>query len=102
MNGLALPGQNASGPLGLSLNGALGAAQSGADDARRAAERFVPEAARFLTSCVYGTGFAVAYGVVLPVTVVSRILPKRNPVVYGLADGARAAVELARETRSSR
>ena len=40
--------------------------RSGAADARDAAARFVPEAARILRRCAYQTGYGLAYGVVFP------------------------------------
>lgn len=75
--------------------------RSGAADARDAAARFVPEAARILRQCAYQTGYGLAYGVVFPSMLIARTIPQDNPVVHGFIDGAAAARDLALETKTT-
>lgn len=75
--------------------------RSGAADAREAAARFVPEAARILRQCAYQTGYGLAYGVVFPSVLIARTIPQDNPVVHGFVDGAAAARDLALESTTA-
>lgn len=83
-----------------SFNSVMHAARSGASDARNAAARFLPVASQFLKSCAYGTAYGISYGVVFPSYLIARSIPRDNPVVHGLIDGAAAAMDLARETKA--
>ena len=76
------------------------AARSGAADAREAASRFLPAAAKFATRCAYGTAYGISYGVVFPSYLIAQSIPRNNPVVHGFTDGAAAAIDLARETKA--
>ena len=80
---------------------ALRAAQTGAADAVEAARRFLPVAREFMGQAGYRSGYALSYGVVFPAILIARVFPAENPVAYGLADGARAALDLARKSRDA-
>jgi hypothetical protein len=80
---------------------ALKAAQAGASDAVEAARRFLPVARQFVDRAGYNSAYALSYGVVFPAVFLARIFPAENPVAYGLADGARAGLDLARKSRES-
>ncbi len=45
----------------------------------------------FFGRLAYKASYGVSYGVVYPVTMVARMIPKENAMVYGLSDGASAA-----------
>jgi hypothetical protein len=66
-----------------------------------AAKQLVPAAGRFFNNFGYNSGYAVAYGVVFPAALIARLFPSDNPVAYGLADGARAAIDLVRESKKA-
>lgn len=74
------------------------AARAGASDATAAAKGFLPAVGATVSACFHATGFAVGYAVVFPAVAVSRLVPGGNPIVYGLADGGRAGLDLARST----
>jgi len=74
------------------------AARSGAADATAAARGFLPAAASLLSGGVYATGYALGFAATFPAVLVARIVPGNNPIVYGLADGGRAGLDLARTT----
>jgi hypothetical protein len=76
-------------------------AQEGAADAMEAAKQLIPAAGRFFSNFGYNSGYAVAYGVVFPAAFIARVFPSDNPVAYGFADGARAAVDLIRESKKT-
>lgn len=77
------------------------AARVGAADATAAARGFLPAAACVLSNGLHGTGFAVGYAVTFPAVMLARLMPANNPVTYGLADGGRAGLDLARTTLGS-
>jgi len=79
----------------------LKGAQEGASDALDAAKQLIPAAGRFFNNFGYNSGYAVAYGVVFPAALIARLFPSDNPVAYGFADGARAAVDLVRESKKA-
>ncbi len=66
-----------------------------------AAKQLIPAAGRFFNNFGYNSGFAVAYGVVFPAALIARVFPSDNPVAYGIADGARAAIDLVRESKKA-
>lgn len=66
-----------------------------------AAKQLIPAAGRFFNNFGYNSGYAVAYGVVFPAALIARVFPSNNPVAYGLADGARAAIDLVRESKKA-
>ena len=82
------------------FNSVMDAARSGASDAREAAARFLPVATQFLKTCAYGTAYGISYGMVFPSYLIARTVPRDNPVVHGFVDGAAAAMDLARETKT--
>lgn len=51
-----------------------------------------------LSQLVYKSTYSVSYGVVYGVVFVANVFPKNNPVVHGLSDGARAALDAVAET----
>jgi hypothetical protein len=77
----------------------LKGAQEGAADALDAARQLIPAAGRFFNNFGYNSGYAIAYGVVFPASMIARLFPSDNPVAYGFADGARAAIDLVRESK---
>jgi hypothetical protein len=81
---------------------ALKGAQEGAADAMEAAKQLIPAAGRFFTNFGYNSGYAVAYGVVFPAAIIARLFPSDNAIAYGLADGARAAIDLVRESKKAK
>ena len=78
------------------------AARAGASDAQKAAEGFakgfLPAASKALASGTHATGFAIGYAVVFPAYLIAQILPRQNAVMYGLSDGGRAGLDLAKES----
>ncbi|MFM1902928.1 MAG: hypothetical protein RLZZ440_828 [Planctomycetota bacterium] len=91
------PGSN--GLVGMSSVWAvMEAARAGAADARTAADGFFPAVSRALSSGIYATGFAVGYAVTFPALLTARVVPASNPVVFGLTDGGRAGLDLARSS----
>jgi hypothetical protein len=72
---------------------ALQAARDGASDARERVSEVMPAVGGFLSRLTYTTCYAVSFGVVFPVLLAARAVPKNNSLVHGLLDGARAARE---------
>ena len=60
---------------------------------REGASGALPAVGRFVSRVVYSSSYALSYGIVFPVMVVVRAIPKDNAMVHGLVDGARAARE---------
>jgi hypothetical protein len=75
------------------LHLATRAARDGAADAREAAARTWEATSLFVSRFVYTTCYTVSYGVVFPTALLARSVPRENPAVRGLVDGARAAVQ---------
>ena len=75
------------------LERAVQATTDGAVDAKVALDNSLPGATRFLSRLVYTTCYSLSYGVVFPTVWVARSVPPDNPVVIGLAEGAKAAIE---------
>ncbi len=84
------------------MEAAVQAAKDGAGNARDAAERFMPEAANFLSKVAYRTCYAVSYGVVFPTAFVANVIPKENAFVHGLIDGAQAARDMVDEMKAKK
>jgi len=78
---------------------AVQAAKDGAVDARARVDQALPGVSRFVSRFVYTTCYTVSYGVVFPSVLVARSIPKNNPIVHGLVDGANAAVDMVDEMR---
>ncbi len=68
------------------------AARDGAGDARVAATRTWNATGEIASRCVYSTCFTVSYGVVFPVMLLARMIPRNNEAVRALIDGAQAAI----------
>src|SRR5271165_6836087 len=78
---------------------AVKAAREGAIDARAKVDQALPAVNRFVSRFVYTTCYTLSYGVVFPSVLVARTIPKDNPIVHGLVDGAHAAVDMVDEMR---
>ena len=78
---------------------AVAAARDGAADARARVDQALPGVNRFVSRFVYTTCYTVSYGVVFPSVLVARAIPKNNPIVHGLVDGAHAAVDMVDEMK---
>jgi len=46
-----------------------------------------------ISRMIYSGSYALAYGVVYAAVFISQSLPRDNPVMHGLRDGGRAAME---------
>jgi len=64
---------------------------SAVQSVRDGASEALPAVGRFVSRVIYTSSYAVSYGVVFPVMVVVRAIPKDNAMVHGLVDGAMAA-----------
>ena len=72
------------------------AAQTATDtvaDAKASFEKSLPAASRFLSRLVYTSCYSLSYGIVFPTVWVAKSIPPDNPVVTGLAEGAKAAID---------
>ncbi|MGC8644281.1 MAG: hypothetical protein ACP5XB_30845 [Isosphaeraceae bacterium] len=78
---------------------AVQAAREGAVDARTKVDQALPAVNRFVSRFVYTTCYTVSYGVVFPTVLVARSIPRNNPIVHGLVDGARAALDMVDEMK---
>ena len=76
------------------MENAVRAAKEGASDARAKVDQALPAVNRFVSRFVYTTCYTVSYGVVFPSVLVARSIPKNNPIVHGLIDGAHAATDM--------
>jgi hypothetical protein len=64
------------------------AEENGGHDARAGAH---PDEYGAGSQVLYWVSYRLSYGVVFPLAVLARLIPKENPIVYGLVDGAMAA-----------
>jgi hypothetical protein len=78
-----------------------GAARDGASDARAAAIRTWDATGEFASKCVYSACFTVSYGVVFPVMLLARVIPRSNEAVRAMIDGAQAAIRKVDEVASA-
>jgi hypothetical protein len=78
---------------------AVQAARDGAIDAKARVDQALPGVNRFVSRFVYTTCYTISYGVVFPSVLVARSIPKNNPIVHGLVDGAHAAVDMVDEMK---
>ncbi len=51
----------------------------------------IPAAGNILSRAMYTTSYGVSYGMIFPVLLMARAVPRENALVHGLADGAKAA-----------
>jgi len=101
MNDSLASDQASARPASSAFETALKGAQEGAADAMEAAKQLIPAAGRFFDNFGYNSGYAVAYGVVFPAALIAQLFPSDNPVAHGLIDGARAAIDLVRESKKA-
>lgn len=78
---------------------AVQAAKEGAIDAKARVDQALPGVNRFVSRFVYTTCYTVSYGVVFPSVLIARSIPKNNPIVHGLVDGAHAAIDMVDEMK---
>jgi hypothetical protein len=78
---------------------AVQAAKDGALDAKARVDQALPGVNRFVSRFVYTTCYTISYGVVFPSVLVARSIPKNNPIVHGLVDGAHAAIDMVEEMK---
>ncbi len=78
---------------------AVQAAKDGALDAKARVDQALPGVNRFVSRFVYTACYTISYGVVFPTILVARSVPKDNPIVHGLVDGAHAAVDMVEEMK---
>ncbi len=78
---------------------AVQAARDGAADARAKVDQALPAVNRFASRFVYTTCYTISYGVVFPSILLARSVPKDNPIVHGLVDGAHAAIDMVEEMK---
>lgn len=78
--------------LAEALDAAVGFARDGAGRSGASIGDLAPAAGRLLSRAVYRASFAVSYGIVFPVALLAGAVPRRNAVVRGLIDGARASM----------
>ena len=57
------------------------------------ANELVPRAMRGVSRLAYNGSYWLSYGVVYATVFVAHSLPQENPLMHGLRDGARAAVD---------
>ena len=70
------------------------------NEVRATASDALPALGGFLSAVTYKTCYLVSYGLVFPTVLVVRAIPKENPVVHGLVDGACAAIDLVDQMQS--
>jgi hypothetical protein len=78
---------------------AVQAAREGAADAKARVDEALPAVNRFVSRFVYTTCYTISYGVVFPSVLVARSIPRNNPIVHGLVDGAHAAIDMVDEMK---
>lgn len=100
MIGMNAPGANGVASLS-TVWAVMEAARAGATDATAAARGFLPAVGASVSTCLHAGGFALGYTVTFPAVFVSRLMPKNNPIAFGLADGGRAGLDFARATLRS-
>jgi hypothetical protein len=83
------PLQNA----GDAVDSSMIAVKQGATEAQERISRAMPAIGHFVSRLVYTSCYGLSFGVVFPVMLVVRIVPKDNAMVHGLVDGAIAARE---------
>jgi hypothetical protein len=84
------------------MDAAVQAVREGAADARETAAKAVPAAGLFLSRFMYTTCYTLSYGVVFPTMFVAKSIPANNPIVLGLKDGARAAIDMVDEMKAAK
>lgn len=67
------------------------AMRDGATHAKEAAPKVWEATEKFVSRFTYTTCYTISFGVVFPVLLVGRAIPKNNAIVHGMVDGAVAA-----------
>jgi hypothetical protein len=75
------------------MDSAMVAIMHGAHDAQERVSGALPAIGQFMSRMVYTSCYGLSYGVVFPVMMVVRLVPKENAMVHGFVDGAIAARE---------
>jgi hypothetical protein len=75
------------------VDSAMLAVRQGATGAQERISGAMPAIGHFVSRLVYTSCYGLSFGVVFPVMLVVRIVPKDNAMVHGLVDGAIAARE---------
>ena len=81
------------------LESASAAVKQGAADAGATAAAAVPVARKMMADAVYKACYGISYGVVFPTMLIARSIPPDNPIVHGLVDGSRAAIDMVNEIK---
>lgn len=76
---------------GHAVDSAMIAVKQGATEAQERISGAMPAIGHFMSRLVYTSCYGLSFGVVYPVMLVVRIVPKDNAMVHGLVDGAIAA-----------
>jgi hypothetical protein len=84
------------------LEAAVQAAKDGAESAREAATKLLPEAGSMWSQVAYKTCYAISYGLVFPSVLLAQSIPHNNALVHGLIDGAHAAKDMAAEMKGKK
>ena len=82
------------------LEKAVQSATDSAADAKATLEKSLPGATRFVSRLIYTTCYSLSYGVVFPTVWVARSIPPDNPVVNGLTEGAKAAIDAVEQLKN--
>jgi hypothetical protein len=82
------------------MDAAVEAAKQGAIKAGETATGLAPAAGQAISTAVYKTSYAISYGLVFPALLIARTVPANNAFVHGLVDGARAAIDTVKDTKS--
>jgi hypothetical protein len=82
------------------MDAAVEAAKQGAIKAGETATGLAPAVGDGISTAVYRTSYAISYGVVFPALLIARAIPTNNAVVHGLVDGARAAMDSLKESKT--
>src|SRR5262249_6393759 len=82
------------------MDAAVAAATEGAAKAGETATGLAPAAGQAISTAVYRTSYAISYGVVFPALLLARAIPTNNALVHGIVDGARAAIDTVKDTKS--
>jgi hypothetical protein len=84
------------------MGSAVQAIKQGASDVQARISDSIPEVGGFLSRMIYKSSYMLSYGVVFPVMLVVRVVPKNNAMVHGFVDGAVAARDTVAGWRADR
>jgi len=73
------------------MGSAVLAVKEGATEVKTRVSDSLPVVGNFLSRLIYRSSYVLSFGVVFPVMLVVRAVPKENALVHGLVDGALAA-----------